>query len=81
MKRRTASPSTPAFPAGAYCALCTGPCVGDLHREPLGKDDALVNVCARCATEVPREGDHLFGGSTGRGVGCGTGNRRKGNHL
>ena len=36
-------------PPGATCAICAGPAVGELRREPLGKDDALVNVCGCCA--------------------------------
>jgi hypothetical protein len=70
----------PQFPPGSTCALCAELCTGDLHREPLGRDDALVNVCQRCATEVPTERDHLFGGSDGYGVGDGnrqTSGRRK----
>ena len=74
-------PVTRTFPAGSTCAICARPCIGELHQEPLGRNDAMVNVCSRCATEVPRESDHLFGGEVGRGLGFGTGNRRKGNHL
>ncbi len=71
----------PQFPPDAVCAICTRPCLGDLHQEPLGRNDALVNVCTGCATEVPVERDHLFGGGIGRNGGIGDGNRRKGNHL
>lgn len=74
--------ATPQFPPDALCAICTRACVGELHQEPLGRGDALVNVCSSCATEVPRERDHLFGGvGDGRNAGDGDGNRRKGNHL
>ena len=60
-------PRNPQFSPGSICALCTGPAVGALHREPLGRNDAMVNVCAACATEEPREREHLFGGSAGDG--------------
>jgi hypothetical protein len=70
------------FPPGAVCAICTRPCVGRLHQEPLGRGDAMVNVCTSCATEVPCERDHLFGGGgIASNGGVGEGNRRKGNHL
>lgn len=67
----------PQFPPGSTCAICAEPAVGALHREPIARDDALVNVCVTCATEVPREGQYQFGG--GRlGAGVGEGNRRSG---
>lgn len=59
------------FPAGAFCALCAEPCVGALHREPLGRGGAMVNVCVSCATEPAREREHLFGGSARGGIGEG----------
>ena len=31
------------------CAICTGT-TGPFTREPLGRDDAVVNVCAECAS-------------------------------
>jgi hypothetical protein len=41
--------------AGAFCAICGDDIVGNPRREPLGKDEALVNVCDDCATEPARE--------------------------
>lgn len=41
----------PQFPPGSTCACCAGPAVGALHREQLGRNGGLVNVCQRCATE------------------------------
>lgn len=38
-----------------YCAICADPIVGEGVLEPLGRDDALVRVCDRCATEKPVE--------------------------
>lgn len=72
--RRPLAPinAVPQFPRDSTCAICTEPCVGDLHREPLGRAGALVNVCVRCATEQPVERDHLFGGGSS---GIGEGNR------
>jgi hypothetical protein len=35
------------------CAICANDITGDVHREPLGRHDALVSVCASCATEPP----------------------------
>lgn len=72
-------PPVPQFPPGSLCAICTRPAIGALHREPLGRNDALVNVCAACATETPVERDHLFGGSARPGTGIGAGNHRTGN--
>ena len=39
-----------------FCAVCTRPCATYV-REPLGRNDALVIVCSRCATEavVPKD--------------------------
>lgn len=41
----------------AFCAVCTATIAGAPYREPIGPDDALVDVCKRCATEevVPKE--------------------------
>lgn len=47
-------PVVQQFPPGATCAICIGPAVGALHREPLGRDGGLVNVCVSCATQAPR---------------------------
>lgn len=33
-----------------FCAICVSD-RGEFVREPIGKDDALVTVCRRCATE------------------------------
>ena len=40
----------------SFCALCTADILGAPYREPLGRNDALVDVCASCATEPAREG-------------------------
>lgn len=32
------------------CAICVGDIVGEPRREPLGRGDAMVNVCSDCAT-------------------------------
>lgn len=45
---------TPAS-LNAFCAICGDDIVGVARREPLGKDDALVNVCDECSTQTPRE--------------------------
>lgn len=67
---------------GSWCAVCTRDIGGQSYREaPLGRGNAMVAICSQCDTEPAVERDHLFGGSSGRGVGFGTGNRRKGNHL
>jgi hypothetical protein len=39
----------------AWCAICGDDIVGEVRREPLGKDDALVAVCDDCATKAPQE--------------------------
>lgn len=38
-----------------FCALCTDYIVGTVHRQPLGKNDAMVDVCGVCAQAKPRE--------------------------
>lgn len=43
-----------------FCALCTEACDGTVQR-PLGRDDAMVNVCHRCDEEHPRSGGYSFG--------------------
>lgn len=63
----------PQFAPNAFCAICTFSCIGDLHQEPLGRGGALVNVCSKCATEIPKERDRLLGGGS---AGLGDGNRR-----
>lgn len=35
----------------AFCAVCICDITGPVRREPIGKDDALVAVCERCAKE------------------------------
>jgi hypothetical protein len=35
------------------CAICTDDITGPVHREPLGRNEALVAVCDACATEPP----------------------------
>jgi ribosome-binding protein aMBF1 (putative translation factor) len=34
------------------CAICAGEITGIPQREPLGRDNALVNVCASCSQPV-----------------------------
>lgn len=38
----------------ATCAVCVCEIRGAVFREPLGRDDALVDVCRSCATEPAR---------------------------
>jgi hypothetical protein len=69
--------------AKPFCALCLGDAKPPAdatptwkpRREPFGRDGAMVIVCESCACDVPRERDHLFGGS---GPGVGEGNARLG---
>jgi hypothetical protein len=67
----------------ATCALCTDEITGATHREPFGRDGALVNVCSDCSSVHPRSGRYGFSGSreVSKGVGirrldAGTGPRR-----
>lgn len=46
----------------AFCAVCAADIVGDPLRRPLGKGDAMVNVCASCDEEHPRGGRYSFDG-------------------
>lgn len=55
------------------CAICTADITGPIHREPLGRGNALVPVCYRCATESPRQGNYSFGHTSGRGTRIGDG--------
>lgn len=41
----------------SFCAICTDDIVGEPRREPLGKNDALVDVCIDCATQTVRHVD------------------------
>lgn len=36
-----------------FCAICTTEIVGDPVRAPLGKDDAMVDICAPCDGDKP----------------------------
>jgi len=63
----------PQLPIKPFCAICASEIVGEPYREPLGRDNALVNVCSRCNDEVVPERDHLFGRL---GIGVGDGNKR-----
>lgn len=56
-----------------WCAICSTAITGPVHREPLGRDEALVPVCKRCATESPREGRYSFGALTGKALRIGDG--------
>lgn len=81
MKPRVPKPTAIIAPRGAWCAVCVDDVSGqEIHREPLGKGDALVTVCLRCATEVVKERDHLFGSGREHGGqhGVGEGNRNRG---
>src|ERR1017187_6911768 len=41
-------------PLGSVCAICCADIpAGKAFREPLGRGDALVDVCTACATEPP----------------------------
>lgn len=45
-----------AAPSRFFCALCTDQILGEQpHREPLGRNGAMVNVCDSCHTEPARE--------------------------
>jgi len=52
----------------SFCAICTEPPPPgtELVDLPLGKDSALVAVCADCDTVHPRSGRYTFAG-IGRG--------------
>ncbi len=74
-------------PPALLCALCcadiprpfNAPPDWTPRQEPLGRNDALVSICEPCATELPRERDHLFSSRGGRGMdGVGAGNRHRG---
>lgn len=39
----------------SFCAICTADIVGEPLRRPLGKNDVIVNVCAGCDGDRPRE--------------------------
>lgn len=40
------------------CAVCIGDIVGQTRYEPIGRDDAMVAVCSRCALEeIPDPGE------------------------
>lgn len=41
-------PASRLFPRGAFCGVCAEDCAGALYQEPIGKQDALINVCAKC---------------------------------
>lgn len=41
-------PPSRMFPPGAFCGVCAEDCVGELYQEPIGKHEALVNVCPDC---------------------------------
>lgn len=36
------------------CAICARSSTGVPTREPLGRDDAMVDVCASCSSDVPQ---------------------------
>lgn len=44
-------PPPPQFPEGAFCGVCAEDCKGELYQEPIGRNDALINVCERCRQE------------------------------
>lgn len=40
----------------AFCAICIAMIEGEPKREPLGRNDAMVNVCDDCSSEIePKE--------------------------
>lgn len=43
----------PAAQPRPFCAICTDPIAGEPARRPLGKDNALVNVCTDCDEAPP----------------------------
>lgn len=45
-----------------FCALCTNEIRGTPHREPIGKGNAIVDVCAASSSEHPRRGRYNFAG-------------------
>lgn len=70
-----------------FCALCLDPIIGNPKKQPLGRNDALVNVCDTCDSAHPRSGLYAFddaskhGGSENRNAGMrrvGGGGFRKG---
>ncbi len=46
-----------------FCALCTRDILGKPRSRPLGKGGGMVNVCAPCDGEHPRQGRYAFNGS------------------
>lgn len=46
-------PSARCGRCDAFCALCLDTIAGTPRQEPLGRNDALVNVCDDCATQRP----------------------------
>ncbi len=78
-----AKASTPIAPTPAefttsshpfLCGICTQPTCA-VVMEPLGRNQSLVAVCARCRGEHPREGNYSFGGGQ-VAPGVGPGNHR-----
>jgi len=59
--------------------ICTQP-TSAVVMEPLGKNQSLVAVCARCRSEHPREGNYSFGGGQ-VAPGVGPGNHRSGSRT
>ena len=60
-----------------FCALCLDPIVGNPKKQPLGRNDALVNVCDTCDSAHPRSGRYSFDGNESAARGIGDGNRHK----
>jgi hypothetical protein len=58
------------------CAICTN--TRPVQRTQLDVGGHAYLVCASCNDEAPREAEHLFGGSAGRGVGQGNRQRTSG---
>jgi hypothetical protein len=57
--RELAEP-TPAV-ATFLCAVCVREVNCVPTREPFGRDGAMVNVCASCISEQPKQGSYSFG--------------------
>lgn len=61
----------------AFCALCLDTIAGPPRQQPLGRDNAMVNVCTTCDSAHPRSGRYSFDDSKARAhEGVGDGNRR-----
>lgn len=77
-KKKRKSGVERVHPPGAFCASCVRDIGGKpWHEAPIGRNGAMVTLCASCDEGPVRERSHLFGGSR-LGNAVGDGNRRNG---